>query len=591
MKCLAMAVLLATSPYVLAGPQVQNETARITAPTPVTNEFFGSSVAIENGRIAAGIQFSVAAGAMEGAARTFTGSGSSWTDELLYIPIPTSSHFGSATALYEDPVLDKTTWVVGARKSPAPLPDQGRVHVAVRSGASWVIEDTFTGSDSLTARGVGTSVAIEGDRIVTGAPITDDMLGGISIGAAYVFERTGTTWAETQKLSPEAGVLESSFGQSVDLEGDRLIVGAPYEASTSPLLFDTGAVHVFEHVGGTWTRTATLRSDTLIEGALLGSSVALSGNTIAAGAAGDSTSASGGTTYVFTFDGTNWNQEAALFPSDPVAGPIAFGTSVDLQGDTLVASAETFVEPGDTQQTGTAWVFRRSGTTWSQGEKLQASLTPSEFLEVELEDDASSVVCGAPNVGGGAVYYFELAGAPDPVGADACSGDGGDQLGCSDCPCMNEAPAGTVGGCLNSAGTSTRLLASGSASIGAADLRFEAQGAPPTSTAVLTSGNSLAPANMTNPCFGLDSGIQAMQLDGLRCVVQGVLRHGVRPSDSAGDIGVTTNGWGSPNGFFNFSAFVAGSTKHFQLIYRDDELAVCMRGQNTSQAVTVVFVP
>ena len=162
-------------------------------------------------------------------------------------------------------------------------------------------------------------------------------------------------------------------------------------------------------------------------------------------------------------------------------------------------------------------------------------------------------------------------------------------MGCTDCPCGNNAPAGTIGGCLNSASTSARLLPSGSASVAAADLRFEASGVSPNNSCVLTSGNALAPANMANPCFGLNSGIQALQLDGLRCAVQGVLRHGVRPSNSNGDVGVTTNGWGDPNGFFNFAAFMTGSTKHFQIIHRDDSGAQCMTGQNTSQAITINF--
>ena len=172
---------------------------------------------------------------------------------------------------------------------------------------------------------------------------------------------------------------------------------------------------------------------------------------------------------------------------------------------------------------------------------------------------------------------------------NSCIGNGGDQMGCTDCPCGNDSTASLeIGGCLNSAGESARLHPFGSSSIASADLRFEASGVPAT-TAVLTSGNALAPANAANPCFGANSGIQAMQLDGLRCVVQGILRHGVRPSDSNGDIGFTTNGWGTPNGFFNFNAFTAGQTKHFQIIYRDDESQVCMRGQNTSQAISVSF--
>ena len=170
-----------------------------------------------------------------------------------------------------------------------------------------------------------------------------------------------------------------------------------------------------------------------------------------------------------------------------------------------------------------------------------------------------------------------------------CNGDGGDQMGCTECPCGNNAPKGTIGGCMNSAGSSTQLVGSGSRSVMAADLRFQAIGAPALTTAVLTSSTALAPANAANPCFGLNSGVQSISLDGLRCAVQNVLRHGVRPSDVNGEIGVTTNGWGEPNGFFNFSAFVAGNTRHFQIIHRDENTQVCGTGQNSSQAISVTF--
>ena len=80
-------------------------------------------------------------------------------------------------------------------------------------------------------------------------------------------------------------------------------------------------------------------------------------------------------------------------------------------------------------------------------------------------------------------------------------------------------------------------------------------------------------------------------MDGIRCVGQGLLRHGARPSDANGEIGTTTNGWGDPNGFFGFSSFAAGSTKHFQLFYRDDTGFGCGSGLNTSQSVRVTFTP
>ena len=78
-------------------------------------------------------------------------------------------------------------------------------------------------------------------------------------------------------------------------------------------------------------------------------------------------------------------------------------------------------------------------------------------------------------------------------------------------------------------------------------------------------------------------------LDGLRCAVQGVLRHGVRPSDANGNVGVTTNGWGCTNNLFGYDAFMVGDTKYFQIIHRDDSAQVCLTGQNTTQYVEVIF--
>ena len=185
-----------------------------------------------------------------------------------------------------------------------------------------------------------------------------------------------------------------------------------------------------------------------------------------------------------------------------------------------------------------------------------------------------------------------LGGCPSPF-SEGCNGDGGNGIGCTDCPCGNNSPSGTIGGCVNSAGTSSRLLPSGmpvaTGSNTMPPLRFECSGVAPSNSAQLTSGNAAAPANAANPCFGLNSGITSVSLDGLRCAVQGVLRHGVRPSDVNGDVGVTTNGWGGSNNLFNFDAFTVGQTKYFQVVHRDDAAQVCGTGQNTTQYVEVTF--
>ncbi len=190
-------------------------------------------------------------------------------------------------------------------------------------------------------------------------------------------------------------------------------------------------------------------------------------------------------------------------------------------------------------------------------------------------------------------------GPPDDLVASVCNGDGGDQLGCTSCPLWwNNASPGTVGGCENSTGSGARLHASGSHSVSlpsgsASDLRFSVSRTPAQSFCRLVSGSGVAPDNPANPCFGMDSGVQATQFRGLRCAINGVRRHGGRPADAAGFVGVTTNPWGGesspPRGIAQASGFVSGETRYFQVIYRD--LEGCCAVLNTTQAIRLTFTP
>ncbi len=179
--------------------------------------------------------------------------------------------------------------------------------------------------------------------------------------------------------------------------------------------------------------------------------------------------------------------------------------------------------------------------------------------------------------------------------ADFCFGDGGVQAGCTPCPCSNDAPSGTRGGCLHPGGASARLLRSGCARASADDLRLELRSAAPASFAVLTSGAQRAPANPANPCFGQDSGLQSTSLDGLRCVVSDVRRHGSPATDASGVVGLKTPGWGPPSGpaggLIQAAGFVVGQTRHWQAIYRVNPGAGCGQGQNTTQATSTTVLP
>ena len=167
--------------------------------------------------------------------------------------------------------------------------------------------------------------------------------------------------------------------------------------------------------------------------------------------------------------------------------------------------------------------------------------------------------------------------------------------GCALCPCGND-PSPGQNGCLNSAGSSAQLVGSGAASVSGDTLRFEAHGLTPSTFSVLLSGARRAPTNPAHPCFGIaDGGLLSPLYDGMRCIAQGILRHGGRPSDGSGDVGTTNNGWGPPSGppggLIANAGLAAGQTRHFQLVYRDFQALSCMTGLNTTNGVSVSILP
>lgn len=175
---------------------------------------------------------------------------------------------------------------------------------------------------------------------------------------------------------------------------------------------------------------------------------------------------------------------------------------------------------------------------------------------------------------------------------DYCFGDGGLTPGCTSCPCGNDVPAGTQSGCRNSAGTGATLIASGFACVSADTLRFEMKGGTASTFGILAAGVTRLP--MAGACLP-GSGVVSPPLDGLRCIGGSLLRMGTRMTNAMGDIGVSTPGWGPPNGppggLIAGGAFLAGTARQFQVFYREDITLGCMRGQNTSSAVQVVFTP
>lgn len=213
-----------------------------------------------------------------------------------------------------------------------------------------------------------------------------------------------------------------------------------------------------------------------------------------------------------------------------------------------------------------------------------------DIIVGSIHDDPMTAIPGSVRVFSGGLVPTSF--------RNLCNGDGGNQAGCTGCPCGNESPSGTVGGCLNSSGSTAELHVSGAvfATMDAGttlDLRFSLDGAIPDTLAILTSGSIVPPGDLAHPCYGQKSGSSTASLDGLRCVGQGRRRHGARVCDANGAVGFTNFPWGGEGaptaGIAGAAGFVVGHVRYFQAWYRDDSGHICLTGVNTSQAIVVVF--
>jgi uncharacterized repeat protein (TIGR01451 family) len=242
-----------------------------------------------------------------------------------------------------------------------------RAYVFVRSGTTWTQQAILTGPANTY---FGFSVAISGDTALVGAYL-QTVGANSSQGSAYIFTRSGTTWIQQQELTASDGAASNYFGRSVALSGDTALVSA--RNHTVGANSGQGSAYVFTRSGATWTEQQELTASDGAAGDWFGSSVSLSGDTALVGAILDTVGLNSqqGSAYVFTRSGATWTQQQQLTASDGTAGD-RFGFSAALSGDTAIVGGSSDTVGAITLQ-GSAYVFTRSGTTWAQQQQLTAS--------------------------------------------------------------------------------------------------------------------------------------------------------------------------------------------------------------------------
>jgi len=290
--------------------------------------------------------------------------------------------------------------IVGSEREDTGGGDRGGAYIYLRSGSSWSEQALIQASDAANGDYFGTSVSIStnGTYAIAGAYGV-----GTFVGAAYVFTRSGSTWTQQAKLTASDAQTSDYFGELVAISGDGnyAIVGAQYEdgGSGDPAL-DAGAVYVYVRSGSSWSEQAILRASDAEASDRFGNSIEINsdGSYIIVGARLEDTTFSGaGSAYIFTRSGSTWTQQAKIQASNAGDGD-GFGYSVAISGDGNYAISGAFFEDTGGSNTGSAYIFSRSGSTWTQQQQIQSTnVNDNDRFGtcVSMNSDGTYVVVGA----------------------------------------------------------------------------------------------------------------------------------------------------------------------------------------------------
>jgi hypothetical protein len=377
---------------------------------PQAFALFGYSSGVSGNHLVVGAFTADGAASQSGAAYVFEGSEHRWIQQAKLI----ASDGLSFDAFGESIAMDRDTIVVGAPGVTAANGDiTGAAYVFRLVEGVWRQEAKLTAGDPVDEAEFGgdLGVAISGNTIVVGArsAVTPPAIRG----AVYVFERYGSVWRQTAKLTqPNGGVFES-FGGSVAVNGDTLIAGAP--AASQGDATSVGAAYVFTRKRGSWTLQTKLMAEDLQPFSAFGFAVGIDGYAALIGAAfaSNSSGVASGAAYVFERTSNSWKQQAKLAARDGENFDF-FGSRLAISGSTVVIAAEEHSTPAGSF-TGSAYIFQREKDSWEQTQELIANDgTAGAKFGCSVALDGKTLLVGAgpqstaTGVSAGEAYVFNL---------------------------------------------------------------------------------------------------------------------------------------------------------------------------------------
>ena len=370
--------------------------SKLVASDAQAGDHFGCSVDIMSSgdKVIIGAFQEDTGGTDAGAAYIFNGSGATWSQaaKIQASDKQPGDNFGFKTAM---DFSGLTVACSANLEDPNFTTNAGSVYIFTRSGSSsWSQQAKLVSSDGTALSQFGYSVAIsnDGNTVAVGAPVQGNY--NSSEGAAYIFTRSGTTWSQQAKLQPSNIANTDFFGEAISLShsgNDLIVSNGPYVRAQS--------AYIFTRSGTTWSQQAELQAGDVTGQSEFGQSVSISayGNTAIVGSAGPENAATSGFAYIFTRSGTTWSQQAKLEASDATLED-GFGRSVDIDqfGDIAIVGAP-YEETGATHA-GSVYIFTKSATgSWTQTKKIQASdvTANGKFGEsVSISWDGSVAIVG-----------------------------------------------------------------------------------------------------------------------------------------------------------------------------------------------------
>jgi hypothetical protein len=294
----------------------------------------------------------------QGSAYIFLREDGLWTEQakLTASDGGAGDNFGNSVSISGDYA------VVGSPKASSTWVLQGAAYIFVRSGTNWVQQAKLTAADGIIGDYFATSVSINGDYVIAGAP--NARINYANQGAAYIFARTGTAWAEQAKLTYVGGQFNDYLGNSVSINGNYAFVGAPYFDWFSA---NQGSVFIFIRSGNTWTFQMKVEANDGAADDYFGSSISIDGDYAIIGAPYDDGSfVNQGSAYIFLRSGTTWTQQTKLIADNNQLNA-NYGNSVSLNGQYAAVGA-IYENVGSNPyhvQEGATYIYHRNGTLWN----------------------------------------------------------------------------------------------------------------------------------------------------------------------------------------------------------------------------------